>query len=568
MVKHISNSTGLLKTVALSLLFAVSMAFSVHGWAKALSVETDRQTVEFGDIVTLKITADFQVTSDQLNLDKLKDQFDVLGTQRSNNIQMVNGNFQSSTSWIIQLLPQQEGELIIPPFELENIKSQPYSITVTPIKVEHQGSALRPFFLESGIDQDKPYIQEQVIYTLRFYHQGRYVDGLIRPPKFDKMLVEELKEQSVYQKKIQGKSYTVYEWIYALYPQSSGQIHIDPPVFNGRIQYAGRLKQVKEFAKAISLNVQAEPANYSQQATNSWLPAKLVSLEEEWSLPTGPEIRVGDTLTQVVTMNVEGQKANQLPNIKLLSQTDFKVYPEKPASGESKSDRGIVSVKQFKRSIIATQAGTLTLPEQVVYWWNTQTNQLDKTVLPAKTFQIEAAMIEQQNLVDCTLPTHDLKATPNDGLKMTEGSVSSIWQWLTALFAVLWLATLGIWYKQKQQTSTSVMTTTEEVETAAEKSQQAWSSLDLMAKLPVNELYPAIKQWLKTEHQITHFSQLNQPELQSLIQQIEASLYHESELDNQTIQSLIEQLKRYHQQQSGESQSKAKDSKLSNLYAR
>jgi len=568
MVKHISNSTGLIKSVALSLLFALSMAFSVTSWAKALTVETDRQTVEFGDIVTLKITADFQVTSNQLNLEQLKDQFDVLGTQRSNNIQMVNGNFESSTSWIIQLLPQQEGELIIPPFELENIKSQPYSITVTPIKVAHQGSALRPFFLESGVDQTNPYIQQQVIYTLRFYHQGRYVDGLIRPPKFDKMLVEELKEQSVYQKKIQGKNYTVYEWIYALYPQNSGEIHIDPPVFNGRIQYAGRLKQVKEFAKNITLNVQAEPTSYTQQATNSWLPAKAVTLEEEWTLPNSTQIRVGDTLTQIVTMNVEGQKANQLPNIKLLSQTDYKVYPEKPISSESKNDRGIISAKQFKRSIIATQAGTLTLPEQVVYWWNTQTNQLDKTVLPAKTYQIEAAMIEQQNLVDCTLPSHDLKAVPGGGLKIVEGSVSSIWQWLTALFALLWLATLGFWFKQKQQISSPVVTTTEDIETAAEKSQQAWSNLDSMAKLPVNELYPAIKQWLKTEHQITHFSQLNQPELQSLIQQIEASLYHESELDNQTVQSLIEQLKRYHQQQSGESQSKTKDSKLSNLYAR
>lgn len=562
MVKHISNSTGLIKSVALNLLLVITMAYSVHGWAKTLSVETDRQTVEFGDIITLKITADFQVISDQLNLDQLKDQFDVLGTQRSNNIQMVNGNFQSSTSWIIQLLPQQEGELIIPPFELENISSQPYSITVTPINVKHQGSALRPFFLESGVDQDKPYIQEQVIYTLRFYHQGRYVDGLIRPPKFDKMLVEELKEQSVYQKKIQGKNYTVYEWIYALYPQSSGQIQIDSPVFNGRIQYAGRLKQVKEFAKAIKLDVQSEPATYSQQASNSWLPAKSVTLEEEWSLPKGSEIRVGDTLTQVVTMSVEGQKANQLPNIKLLSQTDFKVYPEKPTSGESKSERGIVSVKQFKRSIIATKAGTLTLPEQVVYWWNTQTNQLEKTVLAAKTFQIEAAMIEQQNLVDCTLPSHDLKATPNGNLNVVQGSVSSIWQWLTALFAILWLATIGLWFKQKRDCDNRQAVSIDDTENSQIETQQAWSNLDSVCQQPANQLYPAIKQWLKTEHHIQHFAELENETLKQLLLQLEASLYNDETLSSETQNALCHALREFGKT----TQTQAPTSKLKPLY--
>ena len=298
--------------------FAILWSFSALVFANSITVESDRQTVEFGDIVTLKITADFQVITGQLDLSKLDDQFEVLGSQRSNNLQMVNGDFKSSTTWLVRLLPKQEGQLLIPPFEFENVTSQPYAINVTPLKVQHSGTALQPYFLESSVDTADPYIQEQVIYTLRFYHQGRYVDGMIRPPKFDKMMLETLKDQAVYQKQILGKNFTVYEWVYALYPQSSGKIVIDPPMFNGRIQYAGQLRSVKEFAKAIELDVQIEPPSFAEQSNNSWMPTQSLTLTDEWTQPTGDVIRIGDTLTQTITMKVQGLKASQLLNLTVI----------------------------------------------------------------------------------------------------------------------------------------------------------------------------------------------------------------------------------------------------------
>ena len=59
--------------------FAILWSFSALVFANSITVESDRQTVEFGDIVTLKITADFQVITGQLDLSKLDDQFEVLG---------------------------------------------------------------------------------------------------------------------------------------------------------------------------------------------------------------------------------------------------------------------------------------------------------------------------------------------------------------------------------------------------------------------------------------------------------------------------------------------------------
>jgi len=275
-----------------------------------------------------------------------------------------------------------------------------------------------------------------------------------------------------------------------------------------------------------------------------------------------------------VTMTVQSIKASQLPNLTLLPQTDYKVYPEKPQSKEEASASGITSIKQFKRSIIPTKAGTLRLPERTVYWWNTQSNQLDKTTLPAKTFEIQTVVVEQQNLVDCTLPSQGLTATPDGKFNQPTRSVSSVWQWLSALLAVLWITTSIVLIRQKRQPKiTQTSAVTQEAQDNQIKTQQAWSNIDVMCQLPADQLYPALKQWLKTEHQIQHFSELHNPSLQSLIQQLEASLYNESPLKHGAIEQLAEALKSLNEAKGKNSAGLLKsktsaDSKLADLYER
>lgn len=526
-------------------LITLSLTVAMPVFAQTITVETERQTVEFGDVVTLNITADFQVITGQLDTSALEDQFEILGTQRSNNIQMVNGNFQSSTSWLIQLLPKQEGELTIPSFKFDGVESKPYPLKVTPIQIQQNGTALKPFFLESTVDETNPYIQQQVIYTLRFYHQGRYADGMLRPPKFDKVMLEPLKEQAVYQKQIQGQTYTVYEWLYALFPQSSGEIDIEPPMFNGRIQYAGQLRSIKEFAKAIKLNVKAEPVANAQQTNHSWLPTKSLTLKSSWKQPNPKEIRVGDTLIETITMNVEGLKINQLPNLTLPAETEYKVYPDKPIDSEQLSVTGVHSVKIFKRSIIPTQTGALTFPEQVIYWWNTETDKLDETVIPAKTFNIKESLAAQQNQ---DLQSQALTTTPTNTHQQGQTEGPTVWIVLTALLGVLSIALSILFIRKKRQLDILKENKTAcelKAETLKEESQKAYSDINTMCKLPPKTLYPALKTWLKTHHQIQHFSDINNPHLHSLILELEANLYNQAALDSQLPQQLAEALKQF-----------------------
>ncbi|WP_028485541.1 BatD family protein [Thiomicrorhabdus chilensis] len=547
-----------------TLFFAVLMTLSCSSWAKTLSVETERQTVEFGDIINLYVTADFQSTASQLNLDKLKDQFEVLGSQRSNNIQIVNGDFQSSTRWLIQLLPKQVGELMIPPFNLGNVSSESYKITVLPLQKSLQSGDLKPYFLEATVTEPEPYVQAQVIYTLRFLYQGRYISGNIRPPEFGDAQVELLKDGAVFNKQLQGKSYTVHEWVYALYPQSSGQLSISSPAFNGRIQLSGRLKQVTEKAESVTLNVLPEAESFKQQAHNAWLPAQKVTLSQEWNLPQ-QTVHVGDSLTQTVTLSVDGLMANQLPDLDLPAQADFKVYADQPVSQQNKLQNGIQSIKQFKRAIIPTTAGTLTIPQQTLYWWDTQSNRLQSSVIEGKTLKVlpatQSPSSEQAD--QAPLQAHDLKAvTPSIMPNTGQGTPSSLWMFLSGFLAVLWLFTSVLWYRAQRQLKTLKLQNTRQVDTTQPQNEQAWSDLENLCALPAGQLYPGILAWLKQAHQIEHLADLPDGDLKNGIQQLEASLFHEGEFTDTQRQTLCAQLKSFsHTDRPAENVSK-----LQNLY--
>lgn len=521
------------------LLSVLALLLSQSAWANSVTLEADRQQVEMGDIVTLTIDADFQSRLAQPDFSVLQDQFELLGSQRSSNIQIVNGDFKTRTRWLVQLLPKQAGELMIPPIDIDGVQTQPYSLNVKPLSAPLQG-ALPAFFLQADVSSNRPYVQQQVLYTLRFYYQGRYIDGAIRPPEFGNALVQLLRDGDVFNKQIQGQSYTVYEWVYALYPQQSGALNITTPSFNGRIQFQGRLKQLQETANALSLQVKPQTALFSEQARNAWLPAKRLALKQEWNLPN--QIHVGDSLTQTLTLQAEGLLASQLPTLDFSVGDNFKVYPDQPTSEQKVETSGVISAKQLKRALIATRAGQLTIPQQTFHWWNTQTDRLESIVLPAKTLTVlpaknhPATLAPQaaNPLVAATPPTIP-DASSDKGL----------WPWLSALFAVLWLLTLGLWWQARRQGQTLKEAQQHSAQTSTEKTQQAGSDIATLCALPPQALYAELKRWLQRQHRIHAFSELQNNPLLDAIRRLEAHLYHAKDWSETERTELCEALKAF-----------------------
>ena len=547
-------------------MFLILMMLPLLGFAKTLSVSTDRQTVEMGDIITLIIQADFQTRGSQLDLDSLNDQFEVLGRQQSNQISIINGQFSSNTQWRITLLAKQIGELIVPPLRIEGVESKPYKITVRPAQ-KKSASTGGSYFLETSLNKKKVYVQEEALYSLKFYFLGAF-QGNIRPPTFENSLTVTLKEQDIYGKQINGKHYTVYEWLYAIYPQQSGQLVIKGPIFSGIHQYRNRQKGIQEVADTQTLTVLPEPTQLKNNLNDPWLPAKSLTLSQKWSsLPN--TLRIGDSITRTLILDAQGLRASQLPDLSTENQVGFKVYNDQPVTEETLTEQGIHSKLQQTQTLILTQSGNITLPEQRIDWFNTQTQKMETATLSSRTLTVLPALNTPPSNPNGTVKTTTnqemaLTQTNNNTIQNVSRETSLLWPVISTLLSLAWLITLILWRKQVKKLKKQQQETAKQTDSPIKETAKKHTLCDSKSTLTPHDFYQELRAVLQREHHIHSFSELNDSALIEAINQLEKHLFYQTDLAKNTLPSICKGLEKLTQKNSPPPSHK--ESKLASLY--
>ncbi|HEY9017953.1 BatD family protein [Thiomicrospira sp.] len=480
-------------------------------WAeKTLQASVDRNLVEQGDIIQLNISANFQTTSRGPDLEPLKKDFEILGSQASNQLQMVNGQFSAVTNWDVQILAKRIGELEIPPFEVEGLKTQPIQISVS--AASKKRADYRVSFLEAQVDNANPYVQSEVLFTLRYYHLGSLVRGNIDAPEFDGFMVERLQNQRSFERQINGRTYRVYEWVYALYPQASGKIRIPAQHFDGTLLHQRQLRQVEEVSQSIELNVKPIPAQFPADA--NWLPAKSLQLSDEWTQPE--TLKAGETLGRRISLQARGLKASQLPNFKWQENEDYRRYHDPASQNDHIQSGGLSSHKTQDFMMVLLKPGDLIFEAIEIPWWNTQTDQLEIARLEAKTFKVEANPALEQSV--------DIAETTIETAMNQPQSTSILWPVISLVLAILWLITLVLLLKRRGNNQTPNPSEKPELT----QLQLDDASIAQLSQLSDTQLDFALKQWLKTHYQIKHWSELEHkhPTLFALMQALQTQLYH------------------------------------------
>lgn len=482
-------------------------------WAdKTLQASVDHNLIEQGDIIQLNISANFQTTSRGPDLEPLKKDFEVLGSQASNQLQMVNGQFSAVTNWDVQILAKHIGELKIPSFEVEGLNTQPIQIRVSPASKKQ--SDYQVSFLEAQVDNTNPYVQSEVLYTLRYYHLGSLVRGNIDSPEFDGFMVERLQNQRSFERQLNGRTYRVYEWVYALYPQSSGDITIPSQHFDGTLLHQRQLRQVEQNSEAIQLNVKPIPANFPANA--NWLPAKSLQLSDEWTQPD--TLKTGETLGRRITLQARGLKASHLPNLEWKETQEYRLYSDPVSQNDHIESGGLSSHKMQDFMMVLLKSGEVRFDSIEIPWWNTQTDQLEIAHLNPKPFKVDPNPVVDQAL-DLTNPTYNNSMAHDH-------TDSLFWPLISGLFAILWLITLGLLFKRGR--GHQLDSKTESTLHEGKLTQLDDTNIAKLSQLSDAQLDLALKHWLKIHYQINHWSELQQkqPKLYELMQSLQTQLYH------------------------------------------
>ncbi|WP_051678428.1 BatD family protein [Thiomicrospira pelophila] len=482
-------------------------------WAdKTLQASVDHNLIEQGDIIQLNISANFQTTSRGPDLEPLKKDFEVLGSQASNQLQIVNGQFSAVTNWDVQILAKRIGELKIPSFEVEGLNTQPIQIRVSPASKKQ--SDYQVSFLEAQVDNTNPYVQSEVLYTLRYYHLGSLVRGNIDSPEFDGFMVERLQNQRSFERQLDSRTYRVYEWVYALYPQSSGDISIPTQHFDGTLLHQRQLRQIEQSSEAIQLNVKPIPADFP--ANTNWLPAKSLQLTDEWTQPD--TLKTGETLGRRITLQARGLKASQLPSLEWKETQEYRLYSDPVSQNDHIEAGGLSSHKMQDFMMVLLKPGEIRFDSIEIPWWNTQTDQLEIARLDPKPFKVDDNPAVDQAL-GLTNPTYNNPV-------VHDHTNSLFWPLISGLFAILWLITLGVLFKRGRVNKLSPKTESSQHEGNLIQLDDA--NIAQLSQLSDAQLDLALKHWLKIHYQINHWSELQQkqPRLYELMQRLQTQLYH------------------------------------------
>lgn len=425
-------------------------------YAAEIQVSVDRNPVNMNESFQITFSASEQPDGSP-DFAPLEADFEILNQQRSSNVSWVNGQSSRNERWIVSVMAKHSGELLIPPIAFGSDSSKPLTVKVS--DKPQSASSNDEIFLDVQATPENPYVQSQVLYTLKIYFRVQMSQSRLSDLEVKDAVVEQLGEDTTYRTQINGVEYGVLERKYAIFPQQSGLFTIAPltlttevvsgrqPRFNGF--FSRQLTETRRISsKATTLNVQPVPQNFTGTA---WLSAESLQLSEDWSEPS-QKVKIGEPLTRTIHLSAKGATVGQLPE--LAGQTGIeglKTYPDQPILHEAKQGDGLVASREEKIAYIPSQAGDYTLPEVTITWFNTKTQRTEVAVLPEVTIHaLTPAGLTQPSLApETSEPPTQVNTSP-----ISEQTVPGLglWQGLSAFFAAGWLATL-LWFYLKSKTA-------------------------------------------------------------------------------------------------------------------
>ncbi|MCB1782679.1 MAG: protein BatD [Alphaproteobacteria bacterium] len=400
------------------LVFVFSLSFAQGALAagESFTASLNRDHVGEGESFVLALRLSGTSPKETPDLSPLDQDFKIFSTGQTSQTSIINGKISSIVGWNVILIPKKTGTLTIPALSIESdagrFTSDPVQIYVGEAAADSQGGGKtgRPVFVKVEASQTEPFKNQPVLLTVKLVALRDVSDIRLGDLAVPHAVVEQQGDPQVYDAVTAGKPAKVVEVRYLITPLQDGDISIPGLTFDGQIDSGqrqnpfGRLGGFADpfgmmddlggfpgmtaytpFAVAAQdITLHIKPAAMQM---DPWLPAEKVALLDEW---TGAEhAKVGEPLTRKITMTAKGTSGAALPSLEgqIDPAGDFKLYADKPASGDKISPDGksIAGWRAESFTLIPQKPGELTLPEIKLAWWDTINGKIAYATIPQKT---------------------------------------------------------------------------------------------------------------------------------------------------------------------------------------
>ncbi|MBF0444112.1 MAG: protein BatD [Magnetococcales bacterium] len=448
-------------TVLLCLILVITVA-----QAAEITVQVDQSRVLANESFKLIFETKGSVDGEP-DFSPLKKDFDILSQNQSSSFQFINGEGRRSTSWILNLIPKETGKFTIPAIKFGSSSSKPVTLLVSndPAPATKKSQLDSDMFLLLEADTKKPYVQAQVVITLRFYRAINIASGTMTKPDFSggEVVVESLGKGRQYDTKRHDRTYRVEEYRYLMFPQKSGKLTLKPIRLTAQIggtnQVFGNLfndpfgrqrSSTKRISSnSLSFDVQAIPQIFHNKR---WLPAHEVIISQKWSQDPSQFI-VDEPITRTINLMADGIPAKQLPKIVKHETPGLKQYTDKADFSDQEELTGIVGVLQQKNAIIPTTPGKYKLAAIEIPWWDVDEDKLKIARLKEEVFTVQPAINNNQTHTAQPQPIQQAVNAPTTQPQTTiidnttdSQKIPQAYLWLSLFFGCGWFLTVLAWW--------------------------------------------------------------------------------------------------------------------------
>jgi len=335
------------------------------------------------------------------DLGPLAEDFTVLGHARSSHLSLEGGAMRRRQQLTLTLVPRREGTLRLPALTFGSERSSPLELSV-------QAQATLPgeragLTLEVVVEPATVFVQEQVLVAVRVVRpNGLDLDSArLSEPMVSggDAVIETLGKDRAYRTERDGNSFEVIERRYALIPQTSGELTIEPMQLDARRVSGGlslsdpfgvRIDPIQLRSEARRISVRRAPDG---EAASLWLPARSLTLTEAWSgLDEAGHARAGEPIVRTIGILAEGISAAQLPALHPAAPAGVNQYPDSPHLATQRNPDGLSAQRTERLVLIPTQAEAVELPAITLRWWNLATASPETARLPARRVEVMPAI--------------------------------------------------------------------------------------------------------------------------------------------------------------------------------
>ncbi len=426
---------------ALALLLLWVLVVAMPASAR-ITATVDRTDIALGETLRLTLKADDGEHPDELDFSELEQDFRIMQRSSATNARIIGGQQSVTRSYELEIAPIRDGVLAIPAFNYSGRRTTPIAIKVdaTP-KVTPGVDQIATFTAE--ISDTSVYVQAQTILTITLQQSVNLDNRAVSELDIPNTYIEPL-EQKSFQRTINGQVWLVNELRYALFPQQSGTLTVPAISFSGRELLPGRSllgarlgKSINLQTQPISLEVKPVPEEFPGDI---WLPARRLILDDSWS-DSPDRLNVGDSTTRTLEIIAEGLQGSQLPPITSLDEGEslegLRFYPDKENIEHSEIPTGLEGYRLQSEALVVTQAGDWVLPERVIPWWNTSTDQLEYARIPAVNVKVAGAVTTTDPNTIALPQASETEAAELADVRLWQGLAAAGWL-VAAIIAGLW----------------------------------------------------------------------------------------------------------------------------------